>query len=563
MKRNRVEGINGSAGVNTTIGEQKQWVNPFVNIGMHTEKWTFNINGNINGSPSDRHTTHEESANSINSQRLDGISHHKSRAMQGGIVAGAFYEPTASDKIGIQVDYNIDKSRHTSDSQTNFSSDMQTNGSYVAQNRYHNLNATLNWSHQLDDKGSSLKWISNYNYQDSRVDDNNVMAWSDALRDSVYKTDNSNRYNIFVTELALRKVLKNKWSFNAGAKYTRNDVAYRSIHSYMDGMDWVGNRGYDYDDSYEENIVALYATTTGEVGRWKFKAGLRGEYFTTNGYSVGGSRFDLFPNANISFDITERGDYTASVGYYRNIMRPSFWSLNPVVSQVSDYSYTVGNPNLTPSYTDAVSLDFVLAGKFTVAAGWSQTSNPIRQMFKTNSEYPDRMYLTWDNDGKDRNAFIHADGFLNITKWWNLYSSVTYVVSSQKREENGGFDTFSYIQLVASTTFLLPKGFDMALSCFYNSKMKVGNISVYPILNLNPTIQKRFGRNWSASVGLENMLQRKGKIRTSSAGYDRTTYTKNYMAVKVGVTYSFNSGKDFRSERIENNSDSSRLSKEY
>ena len=58
-------------------------------------------------------------------------------------------------------------------------------------------------------------------------------------------------------------------------------------------------------------------------------------------------------------------------------------------------------------------------------------------------------------------------------------------------------------------------------------------ITVFPILNLNPTLQKQFGKHWSVSVSLENMLQRKSKIRTESSGYNRLTSTKTYMTAKL------------------------------
>jgi hypothetical protein len=183
-------------------------------------------------------------------------------------------------------------------------------------------------------------------------------------------------------------------------------------------------------------------------------------------------------------------------------------------------------------------------------------------MFVCNPEYPERMYLTWANIGKDRSGFIHGDGFINITKWWNLYTSLTYAINSQQLDRDGGFDTFSYLQAVVSTSFILPHSFNMTLNGFYQTKMKVGNITVYPLLNINPTIQKRFGHHWTLSLGLENILQRKGKIRAVSTGYDRLTSTKQYVAIKLGVTYDFNSGKSFRAQRIEKNNDASRLQKE-
>lgn len=565
LKRNRVDGLTGAAGMNLTAGEYKQWINPFANLSLHTGKWTVNFNGNVNGSPSDRYTSHEESTNSSVSQEMYGISRHKKKAIQGNVSFGVFYEPTDRDKIGLQLDYNPDRTHHTSNSETEIHGSKvreTTFGTYESQDRFHNLNVAFNWSHTTDKKGSVLKLVSNYNYQLSLAKEDNVMRRSYVPNDSVYNTDNRNRYNIFVTDLSFRKVLNTNWNLNVGAKYTFNNVSNRSFHHFFKDESWVSDMRYDFDSSYDENIVAVYATANGKVGRWKFKAGIRGEYSGTNGGVANDDRFDLFPNANVSYNLTDKGDYTVAVGYYRNIRRPSFHSLNPVVRQVSDYTYTVGNQNLTPSFIDAVSLDFVLAGRFTVAAGYSMTHNPIRQMFTSNPQYPERLYLTWGNEGKDRNIFVHGDGFINITKWWNLYASLTYMVTSQKLTDAGSFDTFSYLQLVTSTTFTLPRNFNLTMSCFYNSKMKIGNITVFPILNLNPTLQKQFGQHWTVSVGVENMLQRKGKIRTESSGYNRLTYSKTYVTAKIGVTYKFNSGKRFMAPRIEKNTDNSRFSKE-
>lgn len=565
LKRNHVDGINGSAGLNVTAGEYKQWINPFLNLGLHMGKLTVNFNGNANGSPSDRYTSHEATSNTTASQEMIGIARHNKRAIQGNMSFGVFYVPSEIDKIGLQLDYNPSRSRDISKSETEISGqefDGSTFGAYDSEERFHNFNIAFNWTHEMDKKGSVLKLISNYNYQSTSVAEDNVMRWSYRPNDSIYYTDSRNRYNVFVTDLSFRKVLDTDWNLAIGAKYTLNDVSNSSFHKYMTDYSWIMNRHYDYDISYDEHIAAVYATANGKAGRWRFKAGLRGEYSVTNEGMSNKDRVDLFPNANVSYNLTEKGEYTVALGYYRNIRRPSFQSLNPVVRQVSDYMYTVGNRDLTPSFTDALSLDLILAGRFTIATGCSLTDNPIRQMFTSNRDYPERLYLTWGNEGKDRNLFIHGDGFIKITDWWNLYSSLTYVITSQKLTDISPFDTFSYLQLVASTNFTLPKSFNLTLSCFYNSRMKIGNITVFPILNLNPTLQKQFGKHWSVSVGIEDLLQRKGKLRTESSGFDRLSFTKMYMTTKIGITYKFNSGKSFKAHRIEKNTDNSRFNKE-
>ena len=565
LKRNRVDGLNGSADMNVTAGKYKQWYNPFVNLGLHSGKWTANFNGSLNGSPSDRYSTHEETSYSDIALKMSGSSAHKTKALQGNLSLGLFYDPTERDKIGLQFDYNPNKTRNSSRSETKTSgpdTDGRTFGTYISDDHSTNLNVAFNWSHVTDGKGSVIKLISNYNYQSSSSWEDNRMSWSYLPNDSVYNSDNRNRYNVFVAELSFHKVFKPGWDLIAGTKYTYNNVLNRSFHHTLKDDQWIPNEKYDFDSSYDENIVAIYATANGKAGRWRFKAGVRGEYSAT-GWGVSDyNRIDLFPNANISFNLSEKGDYTMALGYYRNIRRPSFQSLNPVVRQVSDYFYSVGNQELTPSFTDAISLDILLAGRFTLAAGYSLTDNPIRQMIVSNPEYPERFYLTWGNEGKDRNLFIHADGFINLTKWWNLYSSLTYIITSQKLTDIGSFNTFSYLQLVASTTFTLPENFNLTANCFYNTKMRIGNITVYPILNINPTLSKQFGSHWSVSIGVENMLQRRSRLRTESTGHNRFATTKTYLEAKIGVTYKFSTGKGFRAPRIEKNTDTSRFTRE-
>lgn len=236
LKRNRVDGINGSAGINVTVGEYKQWLNPFVNLGLHDGKWTINFNGNINGSPSDRYTSHEETTTPVTSQDLTGISYHKSNAIKGNVSLGVFYNPSVKDKIGLQFDCNLNRSLQISNSETEVvgaGRSGNTFGRYDIDERFRNYNVAFNWTHQIDNKGSVLKLISNYNHQCSDVSEDNEMKWTYAPHDSIYDTDSRNQYNIFVTDLSFRKVFNKNWTLNIGAKYPLNDVSNVSLHVFV------------------------------------------------------------------------------------------------------------------------------------------------------------------------------------------------------------------------------------------------------------------------------------------------------------------------------------------
>ncbi len=567
LKRNRIDGLIGSAGFGITTGEYKQWLNPSINLSVHKNKLTVNLAASVNGSPSDHFSSTVETIYPQGRDNLKGFSKHKTKALQGNMMLSTLYDLSHKDRIGLQFDVNADRTITSTNSKTiaisnNVKTDDITTGQYNNKDNYRNINISLNWIHSLGGNGETLKWISNYNHRSSTLEENNRMSWTMKPLDSIYTANNKNRYNVFVSEVSINKIIHKSWAIGAGFKYTFNKVGYGSKHSYLDKDIWRPDIVHDYEGDYYEHIGAPYATLNGNLGKLKLRAGLRAEYFKTHGQKAGYNLLDWFPNATVTYNLREKGDYTISAGYSRNIRRPSFQSLDPVVRQVSDYTYTAGNPDLKPSYTDALNLSAMLARRFTIAVGLSRTKDPIRQMFRADIQHPERIYLTWGNVGSEKRRFIHADGSITLTRWWSLYSSATYSFVSQHSDLMQDRESFGYIQLVASSTFRLPLSFNFTCNCFYNSRMRIGNIYVHPLLNVNPTLQKKFGKDWTVSFGIENMLQRTNKTRTSSSGYERIAYTKRYMAFRLSASYSFNSGKRFRQPRIESNSDKSRYNKE-
>lgn len=565
ITRKRYEnGVLGSVGTSLTAGAKKLWANPSFNVSFHHDRLTLNLSGSVNGSPYNKSKTEENSDNMATGTSIRGISAYKSKAIQGNVLAGVFYELNGRNSIGLEFEYVPNYNRTKTESQSSlvgWNEKTTTVGKYNRCDNNRNSSVRLNYSYKLDSLGSSLKLVSNYNWQKMSGNEDNSMA--EAMgRDSLYRMVDESIYKVLTTELKLEKFFANDIWLNMGCRHTMNDVSNLSTHSYLDGDQWRQATEYGYDGNYRENILAGWATASLRLGKWRAKAGLRYEYFKLGNVEVPMHYSDFFPNANLSYSISKRGDYSVSLGYYRYISRPSFWSLNPTVRQISDYSYTVGNPDLRPSYSNSVSLDFILANRYTVALGYSKAKDVIHQMFVENPVYPERMYFTWGNDGEAENFFIHADGNTNLTQRWNLYVNATYVINSQKgNAESSTFDA-SYAQVMASTTYSFPSRWYFTVNCFYMSKMRTGNIQVYPTLNVSPSVSKQFGSKWNASLSVENLLQRKSKVRAISASYDRLRSTKSYAAMTLTISYNFSSGKQFRKPRMENNIDSSRFAHE-
>lgn len=115
---------------------------------------------------------------------------------------------------------------------------------------------------------------------------------------------------------------------------------------------------------FNEAVHAVYALFSEGVKKWDFQAGLRGEYAARN-FVLGSDRYpydyaSLFPSAVASWNISDGANAKAS--YSRRIRRPGSEELNPFPTYFDADNVFLGNPNLSPEYTDAIELGVTKSG---------------------------------------------------------------------------------------------------------------------------------------------------------------------------------------------------------
>lgn len=542
--------------------EKKIWLNPNFNFSFHRNRRTINFSSSVNGSPYEKSITEENSKNTSTNSVLTGVAKYRAKSLQINVSAGLYYQINNKNTIGLEFECFPNYNKNITNSNSSIigeSEEIWSTGNYNRFDKNYNSSIRLSYSHKLDSLGSSLKFLSNFNHQKMDGNEDNYMKINGV--DSTYRTTNGNAYNILNTELKIEKFFTRDIWINVGCKYTMNDIRNNSYHTYKKEGNWIEADYYNYTGRYRENILAGWATTSYKFGRLRAKAGVRYEYFILENGAISKYNSDFFPNANISYSINDRGDYSVSLGYYRNVARPSFWALNPTVRQISDYSYTVGNSKLTPSYTNSLSLDLILANRYTIAFGYSESGDVIHQMFVDNPKEPEKMYFTWENDGKVKNFFIHADGNTSITSNWSIYANATYIWNFQKGNSKSSAFNSSYLQLTASTTYSFPNQLNVTANCFYLSKMRTGNLQVYPSVKTTISVSKRFGNKWNLSLNINDILRQTSKVRAISSNYDRVRSTKSYTSFTLNASYTFSSGKQFGKPRMENIIDMGRFSK--
>lgn len=285
-------------------------------------------------------------------------------------------------------------------------------------------------------------------------------------------------------------------------------------------------------------------------------AGIRGEYTSTRGRG-GEARqeyFSLFPNANLSYSLTDDGAYTLIAQYARTIQRPSFWNLSPRRMQISDYTYQVGNPHLAPAYSDDVSLTLVLAHKYTLTAGATLQRDEINQTIAADADNPDMLGALWVNYDDTEAYYLTANLPFRPAKWMSLNVNATYMRRGERLDRSAPEVFRNMVQARAAATFTLPAKFYIDLSYRFQGRMTFGSATVDPMHRLSAGVKKRFGERFTAAASVENLLDQGQTVRARGEGFERSVRMRQMWSnryFKASFVYHFKAGKAFRNKSVE------------
>lgn len=561
LKKRRENGMNGSVAFNTTLSDIYHSYDPSANINVHSGRLDFYASVWASPGGDTKTISNENTIYSGSNKRLTAHSINRNDDESYGVNAGSIFELDQKNSIGAEFSYWRGKSGGPNQTSTDLS-----DGSEVVNTRSifnsHSLNntyaVTFNYIHKLDTLGSTLKLLADYTRRnsDSGNDNSSRITTGNSFVDSLYRDNATSIYDVATATLALEKSFSPRWTLKAGAKYTFNDMRNTALYEYQKADAWLRNDNQSYTINYTENIAAAYAIASAQLGRWSLVAGLRGEFTHTygKGSDVKQDYFSLFPNANISYALSQEKGYSLILQYARTIERPRFWCLNPQRTQISDYTYQTGNPRLNPSYQNDLSLTAVLAHKYTLTAGMQIVTDEIQQAMLTDPENPDMLRIDWVNYDATSSYYLSANLPFQPTKWWQLNVNATYMRRGQRVEQHGAQQYFNWAFVNVSNTFSLPAKFYIDCSYFYQSRIDLGNIWVMPNHMLQAGIKKRFGERFTLSFSVRNILDQGQTIGANGDGFVRTVKVSQPWSnrqYRFGVTWNFKSGKAFHKKSVE------------
>ena len=550
MKKNRKPGYNGmiSAGAGTNdrynaTGNINIRQNPIA----FSASYSFNSSRNNNNGYTHRTNLYNETPTSyFNQENVNnefGINHSGRLGLDVNLnnrnllsLSGNF-SSRLNDSNDEQNFNNGDADSVITDS--GFRNNLQINSHY-------NATGAVFLKHTFPKKGEELTVDASYNYSYSE-------------RDYVFNTYN---YDSLQTLLADNPVIQRNDGFSRSHQYilqidyvnplTENSKIEAGVRSYYKPY-WSENFTENYvyaSDSYTKDstlsnnyyiddlINAAYINYMGKMW-WKIKyqIGFRFEQSYYKGtikdrnqeffysYPSGASNFlkSIFPGIYFTKEVGKNQEM--QLNFSRKLNRPNFFQLNPFIMGADNKNYRIGNPTLTPEFTNMGELNYnAWNEKFNLLSSlyFKFNENPI-----TNYAYPseiDSLILvnTFIN-GKNSMAFGWDNSLkltlikpLDIMLNGNIF--YTEINSNDASEGNSGI---SY-SAKANITYRLPFYFTIQLNGNYEAPRITMQGATVPQYFLDATVSKSIKKKWIFTLTLNDAFNSK----RFGATYDTPFYTQ-------------------------------------
>ena len=557
LRRRRENGLQGSLSMQTRQSDWTEEYRPAGSIDLHSGRLDlrFSARGTF-GNERKASIEHTDYADGT----LDSRSQFTGRSKNFGGSFSSIVELNPRHSLGFGADYWRNRQPQESDIRSSLRTGMlrETDSRYEQRSRGDNFSATVNYLWRIDTLGSTFKVIGDYTRRSDDTDNDN-RSTADG-RDSLHRDYTRTDYTMASANAALEKNFSKRWSLRAGAKYTYYRMQSEALYEYNTTGAWLVNDNQSFDIDYTERIGALYGIVSGKFGRWGLVAGMRGEYtqIESDGSRISRDYLSLFPNANLSCTLDEKGRHMLVFQYARKISRPSFWHLNPQRQLISEYTYQTGNPNLDPSFSHDLSLTLVLAQKYSLTAGMRIQTDEIQQAIEPAEEGGNMLAVNWINYKDTKEYYANSSLPVRIAEWWEVNANLTYLYWGQRPYADGPVVYHHLVNTYISSTVTLPRKFYIDLAWSYHNRIHLGDSYIRSQSRINLTLKKRFGDRITANFTVHNLFSDGQKVGTRGDGFFRSMRLEDPWSKRMywfRLTYNFKSGKAFRTRALENDAE--------
>ena len=356
-------------------------------------------------------------------------------------------------------------------------------------------------------------------------------------------------------------------SLSAGAKvtYRRNDIYHEFFD--LENGNWIYSESFSNDLLHTELIPAAYVMfSSRNIGKFSYKAGLRGEYsivtLDSKHENIDTKKDDIFiaPSLSGTYKISDKQDL--SLAFSRRIGRPTYPQLTPYMSMVDAMTYEQGNMNLQAEKTSKFDLTYNIKGeKFNIFADayFNYTEDYISQI----TEVIDGLLITtYINAAYDMKSGLDLSLKIFPYEWMTatLSSNTFYVKTCGQFEkadydfnmidiDNKGWSNNSNIMLdliprkstnIQLQYFIMTPQYYPQLTTSFTHKMNVG------------LKQKLMKGAMTLSLLVTDVFNTyTWEVHSYNRIYDLTNISKQKSRMLwIGISYNFNSYKQKKADKV-------------
>ncbi|MEZ7516430.1 outer membrane beta-barrel protein [Flavobacterium frigidarium] len=558
LKKSAAAGLTGN--LRTSVG-YAEFIKNYngLNLYNNTEKWNlkFGLNYGYNESVNRRiidQTVISPDITTLLKQKNDWLPVTNSNSGN----FGASHQLNKNTTVGASTNYSIYKS----DEKTNGRTEEFDNAIYkrftILDTQDDIANTTLTStvfynfaSDSLDTKIDAQLSYANYQNDSDRLTTN---AYFNANTNEMYKNieairyQNPTNFNILSAKVDFEKKISKTFNFETGSKlsYVNNDYTIK-----LQDRDDQGNFALNTNRSnhlvYKESILSGYGITNFTKGKFDIQTGLRAEYINYNATSLTSNStnkdnyLSLFPSFSVNGNFNNN-QYKFS--YSRRIQRPRYLYLNPYYEYVDTYNVSVGNPNLTPQFTDAFELVWIKKQKTSVSLYANFSRDEMYQIINYDQDTKITT-LFYDNIGKSKNIGLSFNTSYSAKKWWEvqLNTEVAYGQATSNLEGYKFNNSGVSFSGALNQSFTLAKDWSATWNSFYSQNGDYGNTSFKPSYDMSFSMRKDFfDKKIRMNLSAQNVLRKSQWIQSTQQDNVTTNWVNRWETRKVTLSLTYNFG---------------------
>ena len=513
LKKDKRLGMNGTLNAGFGYGEYAKANN---SVSMNYRNKQSNYFGTY-GLNLGKNTNYNNLLRRQNGNEFDQQSKMLNKGPVHNFKVGADYFLNSKHTVGVMINGNVADRDLTNSSRTPFGS-LETGEIeqiLVADNTNDmhrtNVNANLNYNFR-DTLGNSFTMDADYGVFRSSADSWQPNTYLNPLDNSIiserfFRTDAPTDINIYTFKGDYER------RFLGGQLGLGFKFALVETDNTFDFFNVVDNDPIlDIDRSnqfkYDERVNAAYFTFNRSINQqWAFQVGLRVENTNSQGdlisqkdngnENVKRNYTDLFPNAGITYNLNQKNSF--GLNYSRRIDRPNYQDLNPFEFKLDELTFQRGNPFLRPQYTNSVQLRHTYAYRLNTSISYSHTSDFFARLTQPAGEGSNASYITQENIADRKNLSLNVSMPFSVAKWWQVYANASVYNTDYYADFGEGNIVdlnATAFNFYAQNTFMMPKGFKLQLSGFYNSPgIWGGTFESFSMYSVDAGLQKSFFDN--------------------------------------------------------------------